>query len=333
MTRPGSVQAERGERVTAVVACYRDAQAIPEMYSALRAAFAAAAVDGEVVFVNDASPDNALDILADLAERDASVVVVNHSRNFGSQAAFTSGIRIATGDAVVLLDGDLQDPPAIIPEMVRRWREGYDVVYGVRTGRDASWYLGLAYKVFYRLFRSAAYVPMPLDAGDFSLLDRRVVDTMNSLPENNRFIRGLRAWVGYKQIGVEYFRPARKFGRSTNSFLRNLGWARRAIWSFSYAPLELITVMSALVIGLTGLGILAELVVHLMRPQLVFTPFALVLLVVMFLGGVQLLALAIVGSYLAHIYDEVKRRPPYIVASVINRPAGQPIAGDRDGAP
>ncbi len=332
VTRVEAAQAERVDRVTAVVACYRDAQAIPEMYGGLRAAFCAAAVSGEIVFVNDASPDNALELLEALAEQDASVVVVNHSRNFGSQAAFTSGMRIATGDAVVLLDGDLQDPPSVIPEMIRRWREGYDVVYGVRTGRDASWYLGLAYKVFYRLFRSAAYVPMPLDAGDFSLLDRRVVDTMNSLPENNRFIRGLRAWVGYKQIGVAYFRPARKFGRSTNSFLRNLGWARRAIWSFSYAPLELITVMSAFVIGLTGLGILAELVVHLIRPHLVSTPFAVVLLVVMFLGGVQLLALGIIGSYLAHIYDEVKRRPSYIVASVINPPVGPSVGGDRDGA-
>ena len=152
------------------------------------------------------------------------MVVVHHSRNFGSQAAFTSGMRISSGDAVVLLDGDLQDPPELIEGFYRAWRQGNDIVYGIRVRRETSPWMALAYKAFYRLFRAAAYVRVPVDAGDFCLLDRRVVDVLNRMPENNRFLRGLRAWVGFRQTGISYVRPERMFGRTTNSFLKNLGW-------------------------------------------------------------------------------------------------------------
>src|SRR5258708_6477919 len=172
--------------------------------------------------------------------KDPKVIVINHSRNFGSQSAFTSGMWLSTGDGVILLDGDLQDPPEMIESFYHKWREGYDVVYGERVQREGTLFLQVAYKLFYRLFRSTAYVPMPLDAGDFSLIDRRVVEAINRLPENNRFVRGLRAWVGFRQTGIPYVRPERMFGRTTNSLLRNFGWARKAIFSFSYVPLDLI---------------------------------------------------------------------------------------------
>ena len=167
--------------------------------------------------------------------------MINHTRNFGSQSAFTSGMAVATGDAVVLLDGDLQDPPELIEQFHEQWLEGYDVVYGVRVKRETTLFMRVAYKLFYRVFQRVAYVRVPVDAGDFSLIDRRVVDALNALPENNRFVRGLRAWVGFRQTGVPYVRPERPFGRSTNSLLRNLGWARKAVISFSYAPLDFIT--------------------------------------------------------------------------------------------
>ncbi len=245
---PRSMRANR--KVSAIIACYRDGPACPIMYERLSKIFDRIGVEYEIIFVNDASPDNAKEVLAEIARSDHRVVVVNHSRNFGSQSAFTSGMRIATGDAVVLLDGDLQDPPEIIEQFVAKWEQGFDVVYGIRTKRQATVFLRSGYKLFYRMFRAASYVPMPLDAGDFSLLDRRVVDALNSLPENNRFLRGLRAWVGFRQTGVTYTRPERMFGRTTNSFLRNLGWARKGIVSFSYAPLELITVLAvATIIG------------------------------------------------------------------------------------
>ena len=310
----------RRTKLSAIVACYRDAPAVPHMYARLREVFARIDVDGEIIFVNDASPDDAAEVLRQLADSDRSVVVINHSRNFGSQSAFTSGMRISTGDAVVLMDGDLQDPPELIEKFHERWRQGYQVVYGERISREAPPYMRFFYKAFYRLFRAASYVQVPVDAGDFSLLDRRVVDALNMLPENNRFLRGLRAWVGFKQVGVPYVRPERMFGRTTNSFLRNVQWARQAILSFSYVPLDLITWLGLLTVGLAFVAIVLQIAVRLVDPRTVPSGFTTLIILILFLGGTQLLCLSIIGSYLAHIYDEVKRRPSYIVESILNQP-------------
>jgi len=308
------------KKLTAIIACYRDAPAVPIMHERLTAVFQKIGVDYEIIFVNDNSPDNAREVLAALAARDPRVVIINHSRNFGSQNAFTSGMNIATGDAVILLDGDLQDPPELIEAFYQKWHEGYDVVYGERVQREATRFLQIAYKAFYRVFRAASYVPMPLDAGDFSLIDRRVVDALNRLPENNRFIRGLRAWVGFRQIGVSYVRPERMFGRTTNSLLKNLGWARTAILSFSYAPLDLITWLALSTVGVSFAAIFLQVLARIFLPELAPRGFTMLFCIVLFLGGIQLLCLSIIGSYLAHIYDEVKRRPPYIVESILNAP-------------
>jgi dolichol-phosphate mannosyltransferase len=319
--------------ISAVVACYRDAPAVPIMYQRLRAVFAKLGVDYEIIFVDDASPDDARQVLAALAAEDPGVVVVHHSRNFGSQAAFTSGMRISTGDAVVLLDGDLQDPPELIEEFYREWREGHDVVYGVRVRRETSRWMGWAYKAFYRLFRAAAYVRVPLDAGDFSLLDRRVVDVFNQLPENSRFLRGLRAWVGFRQTGVPYLRPERMFGRTTNSLLKNIGWARRAIVSFSYLPLDLIAWAGLITVGLSGLGIVTQVLLRILLPSIAPTGFSTLIVLILFLGGVQILSISVIGSYLAHIYEEVKRRPAYIVESIVNRPSRNDFQPRANGEP
>jgi glycosyltransferase involved in cell wall biosynthesis len=292
------------------------------MHERLVRAFAEVGAEYEIIFVNDGSPDNARDVLAELAERDPNVVVVNHARAFGSQSAFTSGMRIATGDAVVLLDGDLQDPPELIPEFVAHWRQGYDVVYGERVKREATFFMRHAYHAFYRVFKRLAYVSVPLDAGDFSLIDRRVVDAMNALPETQRFVRGLRAWVGYRQLGVPYVRPERMFGKSTNSLRKNLGWARRAIVSLSYAPLDAITGLALTVVAIASIALVAQLGLRILDPHLAPKGLTTVISVVLFIGGIQLLCLAIIGSYLAHVYEEVKGRPPYVVESVINAPAG-----------
>jgi len=307
-------------KISAIIACYRDAQAVPIMHQRLTAVFQKIGVNYEIIFVNDGSPDNAAEVLAELAARDRKVVVINHSRNFGSQNAFTSGMRIATGDAVVLLDGDLQDPPELIEQFHAKWVEGFEVVYGVRVKREATNFLKIAYKAFYRVFRAASYVPMPLDAGDFSLLDRRVVDALNSLPENNRFMRGLRAWVGFKQTGVPYVRPERMFGVTTNNLLRNLDWARKGILSFSYAPLDLIVWLAIGTVGASFIAILVQVALRLLQPELAPRGISTIIVLVLFLGGIQLLCLSIIGSYLAHIYDEVKRRPPFIVDRILNDP-------------
>jgi glycosyltransferase involved in cell wall biosynthesis len=310
-------------KLSAVIACYGDAPAVPIMYERLKTVFVGLGVEYEIIFVNDGSPDDARAVLKDLASRDSRVVVVNHARAFGSQNAFTSGMRIATGDAVVLLDGDLQDPPELITAFFAKWREGFDVVYGVRTRRQTSALWNAAYKAFYRAFRAVSYVNMPLDAGDFALIDRRVVDVLNALPENNRFVRGLRAWAGFEQTGVPYTRPERMFGRSTNSLLRNIGWARKAILSFSYVPLDFINVLAFVIVVASLLAIVAQVLVRIFAPQLVPLGFTTLIVLMLFLGGIQLLSLSIIGSYLMHIYDEVKRRPPYVVESIWNAPAGK----------
>jgi len=321
-------------RVSAIIACYRDAPAVPIMHERLTATFQKIGIDYEIIFVNDASPDNAGSVLAELAARDPHVVVINHSRNFGSQSAFTSGMKVATGDAVVLLDGDLQDPPELIESFVERWEEGYDVVYGVRTKRQASLFLRAGYKLFYRLFRASSYVPIPVDAGDFSLIDRKVVNALNALPENNRFLRGLRAWVGFRQVGVDYNRPERMFGRTTNSFVRNLRWARQGILSFSYAPLELITVTALITVVGSVVAAIVTIVIRVVRPDQTPSGLTTVIVLVLFLGGIQLAALSVIGSYLAHIYDEVKRRPPFIVESILNRPTDrEPTSESATSAP
>ena len=283
------------------------------MHERLVRAFAEVGADYEIIFVNDGSPDNARGVLAELAARDPNVVVINHARAFGSQSA--------TGDAVVLLDGDLQDPPEMIPQFVARWQEGYEVVYGERVKRETTFFMRHAYRAFYRVFKRLAYVNVPLDAGDFSLIDRRVVDAINAMPESHRFVRGLRAWVGYRQLGVPYVRPE-MFGTTTNSFRKNLGWARRAIVSFSYAPLDAITGIALSVVGIASIALVVQIALKIVAPQSAPKGFTTVISVVLFIGGIQLLCLAIIGTYLAHMYEEVKGRPPYVVESVMNPPAG-----------
>ena len=219
--------------VSAVVACYQDAQAIPVMYERLKKTFAELKIDHEIIFVNDNSPDNSEEVIRDLSSRDRHVVGISHSRNFGSQAAFRSGMEIATKNACVLLDGDLQDPAELIASFVGKWKEGFDIVYGRRVKREAPLFKRLGYKLFYRLFDAFSYLPIPHDAGDFSLIDRRAVKAILAYPERDFFLRGIRASVGFKQTGIDYVRPERMFGRSTNSFLKNVGWAKKGILSFT----------------------------------------------------------------------------------------------------
>ncbi len=316
--------------ISAIIAIYRDGPAIPHMYSRLKTVFKKIKVNYEIIFVNDCSPDNAREVLEEIAQKDKQVVVINHSRNFGSQNAFTSGAKIASGDAIVFLDGDLQDPPELIEQLYKKWVEGFDVVYGVRVKREASIFMRIAYKLFYRIFRSMSYVNIPLDAGDFSLIDRRVINVLNNLPENNRFIRGLRAWAGFKQTGVPYVRPERMFGQTTNNLLKNIDWAKKAIFSFSYVPLDVISWLAIATVAGATLMSLFQFFLRIFFPSMSPSGFSTLIILILFMGGVQLICLAIIGSYLTHIYDEVKRRPPYIVESIINHPETKKSASNRD---
>lgn len=306
------------KQISAVIACYKDEQAIPVMYKRLVATFKKIGVDYEIIFVNDGSPDNTEEIVKGLINKDRHVIGINHSRNFSSQMAFTSGIDIAKGDAVVLLDGDLQDPPEMIEKLYQKWQEGYDVIYGIRIKREAPFWMQAAYKSFYRIFNKMSYIHMPLDAGDFSLIDRKVVEALKQFPERDRFLRGLRAWVGFKQIGVSYIRPERMFGKTTNNLLRNFNWATKGIFSFSYVPLQLMTILS-LSVFLIALGaIVLQIIIRLISP---YTPQGVttILIAILFLGSIQLLGLSILGEYIGKIFEEVKQRPKYIVKSIIRK--------------
>ncbi|MEX2013062.1 MAG: glycosyltransferase family 2 protein [Candidatus Levyibacteriota bacterium] len=304
------------QKISAIIACYKDAQAIPIMHQRLKKVFDKIGVDSEIIFVNDGSPDNSEEVLRKIVTKDSHVIAVNHSRNFNSQMAFTSGMDISTGDAIVFLDGDLQDPPEVIEKFYRKWLEGYDVVYGIRTKREAPLYMQILYKSFYRIFHKLSYINIPVDAGDFSLIDRKVVNALKQFPERDRFLRGLRAWVGFKQIGIPYARPERMFGKTTNNFLKNINWAARGIFSFSYVPLQLMVLLSSFVFLLALAGIAYQLISQLVfhtAPQGITT----IMIIVLFIGAIQLLGISILGQYIAKIFEEVKQRPKYIVKSTI----------------
>jgi dolichol-phosphate mannosyltransferase len=297
--------------ITAIVACYRDGQAIPEMHARLAAAFAKLGVTYEIVFVNDCSPDDSRAVLNRISIADANVLVVEHSRNFGSQSAFLSGMAVASGRAVVLLDGDLQDPPELIAAFHAQWKEGFDVVYGRRIKREAPMLLNLAYKSFYRVFRGMSYIDVPADAGDFSLIDRKVVEELLGLPEKDQFLRGLRAWVGFKQTGVPYLRPERKYGTSTNNLAKNINWAKKGIFSFTYKPLEVMGYAGVGLFILSLAGIAYQIADRIRRPDLPWG-ISTIIVLTLFLGGVQLLCLAVLGEYIAKIFEEAKARPHFI---------------------
>lgn len=306
------------KKISAIIACYKDEQAIPYMYQRLTDTFKKIDVDYEIIFVNDGSPDHTEKVLAELVENDEHVIAVNHSRNFSSQMAFTSGMEIATGDAVILLDGDLQDPPELIEKFYEKWLEGFDVVYGVRTKREAPILMQVFYKLFYIIFHKLSYVEIPLYAGDFSLMDRRVVDILNRLPERDRFLRGLRAWVGFKQTGVSYLRSKRLFGETTNSFIRNFNWAEKGIFSFSYVPLQFIVLLSFITFLLALIGMIVQIILRILTPN---APRGVttILVVILFIGAIQLFSISIIGQYIGKIFEEVKQRPKYVVKSILRK--------------
>jgi polyisoprenyl-phosphate glycosyltransferase len=309
--------ATRRRSIAAIIACYKDEEAVPIMHARLTAVFRKIGVDYEIIFVNDASPDGCGERIRELSAADPHVLGITHSRNFGSQMAFRSGMELATAQAVVLLDGDLQDPPELIEPFYEQWVAGHDVVYGRRVEREMPLVWGLLYKAFYRVFAAFSYVRIPHDAGDFSLMDRRVVGWLLNCPERDLFMRGLRAYVGFRQTGVDYVRPKRMFGTSTNNLLSNLEWAKRGIFSFSNTPLKMLTAAGIGLLGLSGLIGVAMIALRLLVPD--FAPRGAVStqLAILFFGALNLFAIGLIGEYVAKIMEEVKGRPRLIRAALI----------------
>jgi dolichol-phosphate mannosyltransferase len=299
------------------VASYNEESNIEMMYERISNTLKNISEQYEILFVDNGSTDNSLNIFKNIIRKDKNVVVVTLSRNFnGSQGAFSAGMEHATGDCIINIDGDGEDPPEVIPQFIEKWTQGYDIVYGVRRKRKVSIIKNILYKLFYRVFRKLAYINIPLDSGEFALYDRKVINVLNKMPEKDRFLRGLRAWVGFKNIGLLYDRQERMHGQTSNSFFGNIAWAFKAIFSFSYAPLMLISVLSFVTFILALFGVLVYFISYFFTenpPQGIATIIILILL----LGSIQLLSISIIGGYIAKIIQEVKNRPTHIVDRIM----------------
>jgi len=299
--------------ISVVVPMLNEAENLAALYARLTAVLSSLQLPYEVITVDDGSTDGTYEGLCSLHAQDPRLKCIRLARNFGHQAALTAALAHAAGQAVIVMDADLQDPPEVIPELLDRWHEGYDVVYAIRRHRKEPLAKRLAYALFYRLLHRVAAVEVPLDAGDFCLMDRRVVEQLNALPERNRFVRGLRTWVGFRQTGVEYERQARQGGRSQYSFWKLVRLAVDGLVSFSYVPLRVASTLGFVVsLGslLAGLYYLALRLAGHREPA----GFAGIIISVLFLGGMQLVTIGIMGEYVGRIFDEVKHRPIYIVS-------------------
>jgi len=305
--------------LSVVVPCYNEEAVIRFTYNSICEALESASFHLQMIFVNDGSEDRTEEILEEISAADLRVKVVTLTRNFGHQPAVSAGLANADGDAVAVIDADLQDPPEVILRMIEKWREGYDVAYGIRTKRNEATWKRLCYATFYRLFKRISYIEAPLDAGDFSLIDRRVLTQVNTLPEKNRFFRGLRAWVGFKQIGIYYERQPRAAGTTKYPFFRLVRLATDGVFNFSTVPLTIVFILGLVMstISLTASCAVVALRVfdisifgQYMRDGQGLTS---LILTVLLIGGIQLICMGILGEYIGRIYQEVKSRPAYVV--------------------
>jgi len=297
-----------------VAPIFNELENLPELYRRVKAVMEGLGEPWELVLVDDGSRDGSTKRIRELARQDPHVRPVIFARNFGHQIAVTAGLDYARGQAVIIMDADLQDPPEVIPDLVAKWREGYQVVYAVRAEREGeTWFKKTTAALFYRLIYRITDVDIPLDTGDFRLLDRRVVEVLKTMRERHRFLRGVAAWVGFRQTGVKYKRAARHAGETKYPLRKMLKFAFDAITGFSYLPLQIATYLGFLSAGLSILAIPLVVVLRLAGSQ-AFYGQATTLIAVLFLGGVQLISLGILGEYVGRLYDEAKGRPLYVVA-------------------
>lgn len=293
---------------------YNETGSIGEFYQVVSRVMSGLRAPWELILVDDGSSDGSTGKIRALAEKDARVRPVIFARNFGHQIAVTAGLDYSRGDAVVIIDADLQDPPEVIPELIAKWKEGFEVVYAVRRKRAGeSWFKLFSASLFYRIIYRITDVKIPLDTGDFRLLDRKIVNVMGQMRERHRFLRGMAAWVGFRQVGIEYDRKERFAGQTKYPLSKMLKLALNAITSFSYFPLQLATYIGFFSAGLSILAIPVVAYLRLAR-QAALLGQATTLIAVLFLGGVQLITLGILGEYVGRIFDEVKGRPLYIVS-------------------
>ena len=332
---------DRGTRLSLIVPCYNEQEVLPHLHGRLQPLLESWQVDFEVLLIDDGSQDRTWELMAEIHQRDSRWRMIRLGRNFGHQTALRAGLQIATGDVVALLDADLQDPPEVLYEFLQKWVEGYDVIYGVRQNRQEGWIKRTCYAGFYRVLSYLSEIELPLDAGDFSVMDRRVVDLLRQMPERRPFLRGLRSWVGFRQIAVPFDRHSRVAGSAKYGFRKLFGLASDGILSFSILPLRVATWLGACVSFGAFLGAILTFILR------VFASFfarfglepipgtALILFSTLFLGGVQLLCLGILGEYLGRIYENVKQRPLWTVRDTLGVPperANDTLLGGRANA-
>ncbi len=322
-TRLASLMAQVGEfaprpTLSIVIPVFNEAENLPTLHARLTTALNDLGFDYEIVFVDDGSQDQSPDILRRLEVEDRRIVVVEFARNFGHQVAISAGLEHSRGRVVCIMDADLQDPPEVLHKFLAKWQEGWEVVYAVRTERKEWWGKRLAYAGFYRLLQRVSNIDIPLDAGDFCVMDRRVVDLLVRMPERNRFVRGIRSWVGFKQIGVPYARQARHAGSPKYTFRKLLYLALDGLISFSHMPLRIITIVGFTV---SALSFLVAMIYVIKKVTMgVGVPgFTTLVVSIFFLAGIQLMTIGVIGEYIGRISDEVKRRPLYVARRVTRR--------------
>src|SRR5216684_2121642 len=316
-----------GIRLSVAIPVHNEASVLPELLLRLRTVLAALP-DGphEMVFVDDGSTDRTFEMLRAAARNDSRIVAISLSRNFGHQVAITAALDHVSGDAVVIMDGDLQDVPEVIPQFVEKLREGYDVVYAQRVRRKEPLPLRLCYFIFYRMMAGLSDIRLPLDSGDFGLMSRRVVDHVRRMPEHHRYLRGMRSWVGFRQIGIPVERAERHSGKSKYSLLGLLKLATDGIFAFSIVPIRAAALMGAFVMFLSTLYVIYSLYAKIFEhrsPQ----GFTALLIAVTFLSGVVLFFLGIIGEYVGRIYEETKARPQFVIGQIVGK---SPLAQDSD---
>jgi len=300
--------------ISIVAPNFNEVETVPIFYQRIKEVMEALDEPWELVYVDDGSTDGSTDTIRELAMEDPHVKPVIFARNFGHQIAVTAGVDYAEGQVVIIIDSDLQDPPEVIPDLINKWREGYEVVYAIRSEREGeSWFKLFTASLFYRLIYRITDVDIPLDTGDFRLLDRKVVNVLKGMRERHRFLRGMSVWVGFRQTGVKYKRAARFAGETKYPLKKMLKFASDAITGFSYFPLQLATYLGFFSAGISILAIPAVIITRLAGAQAFFGQ-ATTLIAVLFLGGVQLISLGILGEYIGRLYDEAKGRPLYIVS-------------------
>ena len=295
-----------------VIPVFNERETIQKLYERVKAVIDTLDAPAEVVIVEDGGSDGSLDLLKEIHHKDPRFKIVSFSRNFGHQVAISAGLDYASGDAVMIIDGDLQDPPEVLPSFIAKWKEGYDVVYAVRTKRKENIFKRAAYALFYRILKRLSYLDIPLDSGDFCLMDKRVVEAMRKLPERMRFVRGLRTWVGFRQAGLSYEREKRYAGAPKYTFAKLLGLAYDGIFSISTTPLRVAVYCGfflAMLAFLGGLLVVYDKLVY----GIAMVGWASTIVIITFLGGVTLSTLGMIGEYVSRIYEEVKSRPLYVV--------------------